>query len=419
MSKIKRNIMPLIIYPIANIEIDHEFVTSMIIVLMSLQLCLPVAALAPGTISTGELIIDDVYNRIGWPITYTYASGYVYLSQIYLYWPSSSGNLYNITLDNKQVYGVIKTPPFAAITSGFTSITADKSIYYNQPKTLWFNYQKAQQIAGDNVIETAIDSNVNGTAEAFHFSASASGTANTFNLYVDSTNTAENIIVGVYAGTSTAPSTLLTAGLLTNPLPGTWNAIPISPINIISGSRYWLAVLNPSSGQGIIKFRCKSSGTSKTSSQKNLASLPNTWTTGSSYSGMISAYLTTPYSVSLNPSDYRIRVKFYSGDYVGYPSFPTCELSGPTEFCSASLPWHNASVTNQISPFTYTYAWKVDSVNKGSTQNIQINWASLAEGTRSLALTYAEKYSTTTIWTTTITKSVFSVKKPTPVISIE
>jgi hypothetical protein len=392
---------------------------AMIIVLISIKLCLPVAALAPGIISTGDLIIDDVSGRIGWPITYAYTSGSVYLSQIYLYWPSSTGNLNNITLSDKQVYGVIKTPPFAAITSGLTSIIADKSIYYNQPKTLWFNFQKALQFAGDNVVETVVDSNANGTAEAFYFAATASGTASTFNLYVDSTNTAANIMVGVYTGTSTAPTTLLATGLLTNPLPGAWNAIPISPISITSGSRYWLAVLNPTSGQGTIKFRTKSSGTSKTSSQTNLNSLPNTWTTGSSYSSTIAAFLTAPSSMSTNPSDYRIRLKFYSGEYVGYPSFPTCDLSGPTEFCDASLPWHNASVTNQIAPFTYTYSWKVDSVAKGSTQNIQIDWASLASGTRSLALLYSEKYSSTIIWSKTITASVFNVKKPVPVISIE
>ena len=391
----------------------------MIIVSIFIKLCLPVAALAPGIISTGDLIIDDVSGRIGWPINYAYTSGSVYLSQIYLYWPSSTGNLNNITLGDKQVYGVIKIPPFAAITSGLTSITADKSIYYNQPKTLWFNFQNAMQFAGDNVVETVVDSNVNGTAEAFYFAATASGTTSTFNLYVDSTNTAANIIVGVYTGTSTAPTTLLTTGLLTNPLPGTWNAIPISPISITSGSRYWLAVLNPTGEPGVIKFRSKSSGTSKGSSQTNLASLPNTWTTGSSYSSTIAAFLTAPSSMSTNPSDYRIRLKLYSGEYVGYPSFPTCTLSGPTEFCDASLPWHNASVTNQIAPFTYTYSWKVDSVAKGSTQNIQIDWASLASGTRSLALLYSEKYSSTIIWSKTITASVFNVKKPVPVISIE
>ena len=398
---------------------SKNFVISSIIIFISIQLYLPVSALAPGTITTGELIVDDANARIGWPITYAYTSGSIVLSSIYLYWPVSTGNLYNIILADKQVYGVIKTPPFTPITSGLTSTTADKSIYYNQPKTLWFNFQQALQFVGDNVVELNVDSNVNGTAEAFYYTATASGTASTFNLYVDSTNTAANIVVGVYAGTTTAPTTLLTVGSLSNPTPGAWNAVSINPISITSGSRYWLAVLNPTGESGTIKFRTKASGTSKTSSQTNLAALPNTWTTGSSYSCTMSAYLTAPTSMSTNPADYRIRLKFGSGDYVGYPSFPTCSLSGPTEFCDASLPWHNASVTNQISPFTYTYVWKVDSVTKGSTQNVQIGWASLAVGSRSLALTYAEKYSSTIIWSTTITRSVFNVKKPAPVISIE
>ena len=387
--------------------------------MISIQLCLPVSALAPGTITTGELVIDDASARIGWPITYTHTSGSIVLSSVYLYWPSSTSNLLDITLDNKQVYGVIKPPPFAAITSGLTSITADKSIYYNQPKTLWFNFQQALELVGDNAVETVVDTSVKGRAEAFYFIAAASGTANTFNLYIDSDNSASNILVGVYAGTSSAPTTLLTTGSLSNPTSGAWNAISINPISITSGSRYYLAVLNPNSGSGRLKLRVGSSGTSKTSSKTNLNSLPTTWTTGSSYSKMISAYLTAPSSMNTNPADYRIRLNFSSGDYVGYPSFPTCSLSGPTEFCDASSPWHNASVTNQISPFTYTYAWKVDSAAKGSTQNVQIDWASLAGGTRSLALTYAEKYGSTTIWSTTITESVFNVKKPAPVISIE
>ncbi len=415
----KINIILSIISYLNDLKTRNKFIIYIIIILIFIQLYHPVFALAPGTITTGELVVDEAGARIGWPITYTHTSGSIVLSSIYLYWLSSTSNLLGIALDNKQVYGVTKSPPFAAITSGLTSITADKSIYYNQPKTLWFNFPQALKLVGDNIVETVVDSSTKGRAEAFYFIAAASGTANTFNLYIDPDNSASNILVGVYAGTSTAPTNLLTTGSLSNPTSGAWNAISINPISITSGSRYYLAVLNPDSGSGRLKFRIRSYGTSKTSSKANLNALPTTWTTGSSYSRMVSAYLTAPSSMNTNPEDYRIRLNFSSGDYVGYPSFPACSLSGPTEFCDASSPWHNASATNQISPFVYDYAWKVDSAAKGSTQSVQIDWANLAGGTRSLALTYAEKYGSTTIWSTTITESVFNVKKPAPVISIE
>ena len=326
----KINIILSIISYLNDLKTGNEFV--IYIILISIQLCLPVFALAPGTITTGELVVDEAGARIGWPITYTHTSGSIVLSSIYLYWPSSTSNLLDITLDNKQVYGVAKPPPFAAITSGLTSITADKSIYYNQPKTLWFNFQQALELVGDNAVETVVDTSVKGRAEAFYFIAAASGTANAFNLYIDSDNSASNILVGVYAGTSSAPTTLLTTGSLSNPTSGAWNAISINPISITSGSRYYLAVLNPNSGSGRLKLRVGSSGTSKTSSKTNLNALPTTRTTGSSQSKIISAYLTMPSSMNTNPADYRIRLNFSSGDYAGYPSFPTCSLSVQQSF---------------------------------------------------------------------------------------
>jgi hypothetical protein len=138
-----------------------------------------------------------------------------------------------------------------------------------------------------------MDSNPGGTAEAFQYTASGSGSSSRLWLYVDSSNTATSVIVGLYANSGTSPGALLAQGTITAPVKGAWNAATIAPVGITAGTQYWIAVLSPN-GAGTLQFRdVNSGGRSVGSAQTNLTTLPATWTAGQLFANApMSAYAT-------------------------------------------------------------------------------------------------------------------------------
>jgi plastocyanin len=150
-------------------------------------------------------------------------------------------------------------------------------------------------VLGDTGIEAIRDNNSAGSAEAFQYTAPASGAANKLFVYLDATNTATQVIVGLYTSAGTNPGTLLAQGTISAPVKGAWNSVTIPATGITAGTKYWIAVLAPT-GAGPIQFRDKSSGgTSQTSSQSNLSSLPATWSPGQTWaSSSMSAYAQAP-----------------------------------------------------------------------------------------------------------------------------
>jgi hypothetical protein len=162
----------------------------------------------------------------------------------------------------------------------------------DQKFSLTLNYTPSSPIppaptplAGNNTVESNQDSNTAGKAEAFQYTATTSGTANGVQVYLNGTNQASQVVVGLYTDNNGKPGTLLGQTTITTPVNGTWNTATLpTGVSITSGTNYWLAVLGPKS-QGTIGFRDKASGGvgSHTSSQSNLTSLPATWSDGTSY----------------------------------------------------------------------------------------------------------------------------------------
>jgi hypothetical protein len=148
-------------------------------------------------------------------------------------------------------------------------------------------------IVGDARVLQWRDSNPDGTAEAFHFVAARSDTATRLQVYVDGSNRAQRIVVGLYDSTdSQHPGQLLASGVLTSPAGDAWNGTDISPVTLAGGTSYWLAVLGPA-GDGQISLRDVNEGGAKseTSRQTNLSQLPDVWSSGQAYgSSPISAY---------------------------------------------------------------------------------------------------------------------------------
>jgi cytochrome c peroxidase len=139
-------------------------------------------------------------------------------------------------------------------------------------------------LLGNQAISPHRDQNPSGLAEAFQSTANASGTIDHLYVYLDTGNTTEQIIVGLYSNTpDDNPGTLLTQAMITDPAPGSWKTVPVPPVGVTAGAKYWIALLAPS-GTGVLQIRdADSGGRAQSSAQDNLTGLPASWTPGSSY----------------------------------------------------------------------------------------------------------------------------------------
>ncbi len=143
----------------------------------------------------------------------------------------------------------------------------------------------AVKLIGERTIETGLDYNPAGLAEAFAFPANQSGILTTLNVYLDPTSTATSVVVGLYANNSGHPGTLLSQTTIAAPANGAWNGVTIAPTAVVNGTKYWLALLGIG---GTVRFRdscCGVSGgrASETSTKTSLTALPTVWGTGTRY----------------------------------------------------------------------------------------------------------------------------------------
>jgi glucose/arabinose dehydrogenase len=145
-------------------------------------------------------------------------------------------------------------------------------------------------LVGDQTIESGVDSNNLGMAEAFETTAAATGTVSSMSVYLDAGSTASRVVLGLYADGGAHPGALLTQGVVTAPTAGAWNAVTVPSASVTAGTRYWTAILG--TGSGGLRFRDRSGGCrSETSAQGTLTALPATWTSGSLYTDCpLSAY---------------------------------------------------------------------------------------------------------------------------------
>lgn len=143
----------------------------------------------------------------------------------------------------------------------------------------WAPRADAQVLVGNQTIESQVDQNALGRAEAFQTTANVGGTLATISVYLDSRSTAARLYAGLYTDNSGHPGTLLTQGSSTTLTPGAWNTISVTPVGVTAGSSYWFAILGTTSGTPY--FRDRAGGClSEASLQTGLASLPAAWSTG-------------------------------------------------------------------------------------------------------------------------------------------
>ena len=109
-------------------------------------------------------------------------------------------------------------------------------------------FLSAGVLLGDQNVESTLDSNADGRAQAFQTTASANGVLSSLSMYVDPTSTASHIEIGLYSDAGGHPSSLLTQAVFT-PQAGVWNTVSVPPAAVVSGTRYWIAVLGLGSGR--------------------------------------------------------------------------------------------------------------------------------------------------------------------------
>jgi hypothetical protein len=81
-------------------------------------------------------------------------------------------------------------------------------------------------------------------------------------VYLDGSSTAAQVMLGLYSDNGGSPAQLLGAATISSPRAGAWNGVPLT-VNVTSGQRYWLAILQPSNAGGTLYFRDGGSGSSQ------------------------------------------------------------------------------------------------------------------------------------------------------------
>lgn len=161
-------------------------------------------------------------------------------------------------------------------------------------------------LVGTATVQTTAVTQNAGTVNAHPVAAVASGTVSKLKVYVDATNTATTIRLGLYAQASSAPAALVASCSITSVTNGAWNACTVtgSP-SVTSGATYYVAPLAPSGGSGVALRR--SSGSSTAHYKTGQSTLPSpfgtssgTFTAGTLSFAAVEA-TTTSTTVTLNP----------------------------------------------------------------------------------------------------------------------
>lgn len=217
-----------------------------------------------------------------------------------------------------------------AITSTFSVPTATSS----------------SMLVGDSNIEGSSDGNPANSAQAWSFTASASGSASSISFYVDSGNAASALQLGLYSSSNGAPGSLLGSASVSSPKAGAWNTATLSGgASVVSGTQYWLAVLSTAGGS--VAFRDNASGTgcsTVVSTQSTLAALSQTFSKGASWNG----YCPASFYVSGDGTQAQSSAGLPSNS--GLPVVSGQTVEGDTLAASTGS-WTN-------SPSSYSYQWE-------------------------------------------------------------
>jgi hypothetical protein len=159
--------------------------------------------------------------------------------------------------------------------------------------------QTPHVVLGTRRVEASLDTDTTQMAEAFPVTATSSAQINSLSLFLDGSNSAATVWVGLYSNFYGHPNTLLRQAAIMRPVSGRWNSVNIPSVRVKLGRRYWVALLGLN---GQIAFRDTTGDcSSETSQQTALMSLPPTWRTGSRWSTcVVSMFGSAPSGTSVS-----------------------------------------------------------------------------------------------------------------------
>jgi hypothetical protein len=150
------------------------------------------------------------------------------------------------------------------------------------------NVAVASPAIGTSTVYAPVGGNPAGYAQAYRYTGVVNGTTDSLSIYLDGSNTATAVALGLYSGTSSAPSTLTRACTISSPQAGAWNSCAVTPQSVTSGTYYWIAVLQPSGATGNLNYRegqITGGPNSYLAASSPLSALPATWTSGGTFTG--------------------------------------------------------------------------------------------------------------------------------------
>jgi RHS repeat-associated protein len=229
----------------------------------------------------------------------------------------------------------------------------------------------ATVLIGDQAVESNLDKNPAGQAEAFPANANTTGNVGAIALYLDPTSGSGPVYIGLYADNNGHPGTLLGQGNTASPVAGNWNQISIASSSITAGHRYWIAVLGTQATSPYFRDRQTTACRSETSHQTTLTTLPATWATGTSFSTCyISAYgLPGASSAVLSISPSSLSFGAIQGGANPAPANLSVTNTGTgtlTFIDSADTTWLSATPTSGTAPQTVQVSAVTGSLTAGT-----------------------------------------------------
>ncbi len=129
-----------------------------------------------------------------------------------------------------------------------------------------------------------------GSAEAFRFNESTSGSAGAITVYVPAASTSKTLVAGLYTDRSGMPRSLLASGSTSVPKSAQWVTVAIKRTALAKARAYWIAVLGKG-GTLDTGARRSASCQGVTEREAGLVALPRLWAEGARVKNCVGAYV--------------------------------------------------------------------------------------------------------------------------------